>query len=194
MNLPNQLTVARLIMTLVFVAAMALELSWSNSAALLLFIAASITDWLDGAIARSRGQITSFGKLMDPLADKVLMCSAFVMLSTKGLFPDWAVVIVLTREFLVTGLRLIASSAEGAVLAADSLGKQKTILQISTAIYLLLLLASREPLFAFIAPLYDWTPFSYPVLGRIFIALTLLATVVSGISYVMKNRHVLRDM
>ena len=118
MNLPNQLTVARLILTFVFVALLSLEdLSWSKTAALCAFAIAAITDFLDGYFARKHNLVTNFGKLMDPLADKVLMCAGFVLLTRLELIPAWIVVVILSREFMVTGLRLLAS-AEGVVLAA----------------------------------------------------------------------------
>ena len=144
MNLPNQLTVARLILTFVFVALLSLEdLSWSKTAALFVFAIAAITDFLDGYIARKHNLVTNFGKLMDPLADKVLMCAGFVLLTRLELIPAWIVVVILSREFMVTGLRLLAS-AEGVVLAAENLGKYKTIFQIVTVIYFLLFLAAKE--------------------------------------------------
>ena len=91
MNLPNQLTMLRLVLTAVFVAVTAMPVGWAFTAGLVLFVIASITDWMDGAIARSRGLVTTFGKLMDPLADKILMCSTFVVLAVEGLIPGWTV-------------------------------------------------------------------------------------------------------
>jgi CDP-diacylglycerol--glycerol-3-phosphate 3-phosphatidyltransferase len=193
MNLPNKLTIARLFMAMLFVAALATELPHSRTVALALFIIASITDWLDGSIARSRGQVTTFGKLMDPLADKVLMGAAFVMLAGRDLFPHWAVVVIMTREFLVTGMRLVASSSDGAVLAADSLGKQKTIFQVVTSIYLLVIHASTEPALGFLRPLLDWNPDLPRLIGVALVGITLALTVISGVSYLVKNRSILRD-
>lgn len=194
MNLPNQLTVARLVITGVFVATMSFDFGSKFTVSLALFLVASITDYFDGAIARKRGLVTTFGKLMDPLADKVLMGAAFVLLSHEPEvnFPAWAVVVILTRELLVTGLRLVATS-QGAVLAADSLGKQKTILQIATSIYFLLFLSSTEPALQFISPAFSLGFFSPSVFGTTLIALTIAATVISGISYLWKNRSLLAD-
>lgn len=135
MNLPNKLTVLRLLLALLYLGLM----SWggvpAHFVALLVFIAASITDFLDGSIARRYNLITSFGKLMDPLADKILMLAAFIMMMElpELWIPGWALVLILAREFLVTGLRTLAA-AEGAVLAALSSGKTKTVLQISFVI------------------------------------------------------------
>ncbi len=192
MNVPNQLTVLRLILTGVFVALMSFEFPGCHSASLLVFSVAAFTDFLDGYLARKHNQITNFGKLMDPLADKVLMCAGFVLLAEIGLVPGWLVVTILAREFLVTGLRLLAAG-NGKVVSADSLGKQKTIWQIVTLIYFLLFLASQEWLFGWISGLYAWKPTSLEITGRVLLALSLILTVWSGIGYVVKNVHILRD-
>lgn len=193
MNLPNKLTVARLILSFVFAALLSIDgLSWGGSAALIVFSLAAYTDLLDGQIARKRNLITNFGKLMDPLADKVLMCAGFVMLCEQGFFPAWIVVVILAREFLVTGLRLVAS-AEGIVLAAENLGKYKTTFQIIAVIYFLLVIASREPAFAWISPVLEFRGLGPHVLGQLLIWIALILTVVSGLSYLWKNRKLLAD-
>ncbi len=193
MNLPNKLTVARLVLSFVFAALLSIEgLSWGGSAALIVFSIAAYTDLLDGQIARKRNLITNFGKLMDPLADKVLMCAGFVMLCEQGFFPAWIVVVILAREFLVTGLRLVAS-AEGIVLAAENLGKYKTTFQIIAVIYFLLVIASREPAFAWISPVLEFRGLGPHVLGQLLIWIALILTVVSGLSYLWKNRKLLAD-
>src|SRR5678815_3397953 len=152
MNLPNQLTVARFFVTVFFVAALSSRWRFAYSAGLLLFIIASITDYLDGAIARRRNMVTDFGKLMDPLVDKIMMAAAFICLVTTnagdpqlphGAFPAWVAVVIISREFLITGLRLLAAS-KGVVLPAEAVGKHKTIWQIVTVLYFLLLLAIWE--------------------------------------------------
>lgn len=196
MNLPNQLTIARLGLTVLFVVAAYSGLSWGFTLAMLLFGAASFTDYLDGRIARQRGLITSFGKLMDPLADKVLMAAAFIVLMDvdRTTMPPWLVIIVLTREFLVTGLRLVASS-QGAILAADWLGKQKTIWQIVCACYLLVMQASHEPVMAWIRPLFELPGIGSRVMVPVLLAITLITTVWSGTAYVWKNRQlVLKEL
>ena len=192
MNLPNQLTLLRLILTGVFVVLLSVEFPWSRTLALLVFATAAITDFFDGHIARKRNLITNFGKLMDPLADKVLMCAGFVLLTALGLIPAWVVVLILTREFLVTGLRLIAL-AENVVLAAEKLGKHKTTWQIITVVYFLIYLASTEPLFSWIAPLFAWKPTGIEVTGQILIWVTMALTLWSGVSYLMKNKGLLKD-
>ncbi|MEM7697438.1 MAG: CDP-diacylglycerol--glycerol-3-phosphate 3-phosphatidyltransferase [Verrucomicrobiota bacterium] len=193
MNLPNQLTVARLLLTVVFVALLSVyELSWGKTAALVIFVIAAVTDFLDGYFARKLNLVTNFGKLMDPLADKVLMCAGFVMLVELGLIPAWIVIAILTREFLVTGLRLVAS-AEGKVLAAENLGKYKTTIQIVTVIYFLVFLAATEPYLAFLKPLFDAFFLGLDFLGQVLIWLSLALTVLSGWNYLWKNRAVLRE-
>jgi len=194
MNLPNQLTVARLILTFVFVALLSLEdLLWSKTAALCAFAIAAITDFLDGYFARKHNLVTNFGKLMDPLADKVLMCAGFVLLTRLELIPAWIVVVILSREFMVTGLRLLAS-AEGVVLAAENLGKYKTIFQIITVIYFLLFLAAKESLIGFLQPLFNAFYLGPDHLGMALIWTSLILTVWSGWSYLWKNRKLFGEM
>ena len=192
MNLPNQLTVARLFLSFVFVALLSIEGEWMKTAALVVFVIAAITDFLDGHIARKHNLITNFGKLMDPLADKVLMCAGFVLLTRLELIPAWMVVMILSREFLVTGLRLLAS-AEGIVLAAENLGKYKTIMQIVTVIYFLLYLATTDAWLNFIKPIFDSFYLGPDHLGMLLNWISLILTLWSGCSYVWKNRKMLAD-
>lgn len=192
MNVPNQLTVLRLILSFVFVAALSVDFPHSKTIAAVVFIVAAITDFLDGYLARKHDLITSFGKLMDPLADKVLMAAGFIMLVAVDLLPAWIVIVIITREFLVTGLRLVAS-AEGHVLAADRLGKQKTIWQIMLVVYFLIYLASDEPGFSWMRGLYEWKPTSLDIAGQALIWIALILTVLSGWNYVWKNRKLLAD-
>lgn len=192
MNLPNQLTLLRLVLTGVFVVLLSIEFPWSRTLALVVFGVAAFTDFLDGHLARKHNLVTNFGKLMDPLADKVLMCAAFVLLTEMHLIPGWVVVVILTREFLVTGLRLIAL-AEGAVLAAEKLGKHKTTWQIITVVYFLIYLASTEPAFRWIVPLFEWKATSPEFAGQILIWVTMVLTLWSGLNYTLKNRGLLKD-
>lgn len=130
MNLPNRLTVARLVMVPGFVAFMMIDTAWAYFVAWFIFILASFTDWLDGRIARTRNLVTNFGKLMDPMADKILVASAFVMMMEieELAIPGWTIVAILAREFLVTGARSMAA-AEGSVIAANIWGKTKAMIQ-----------------------------------------------------------------
>jgi len=130
MNLPNRLTVARFAMALVFVALMTVPSLVCHVVAYVVFAAASITDYYDGRIARDRNLVTNFGKLLDPVADKVLVVAAFIMLMQDPylFIPGWAVVVIITREFLVTGARSLAAS-DGVVIAANRWGKRKAVIQ-----------------------------------------------------------------
>lgn len=194
MNLPNRLTVLRLLLTFLFLATMTLSFPHGMTVSLIIFVIASVTDFLDGYIARKYNLITAFGKLMDPLVDKILMTGGFVMLTALGHMPAWIVVVILAREFMVTGLRLVAS-AEGKVLAAENLGKYKTIAQIITVIYFLLMLAATEnnSLLGFLSPLADNLVLGVDSLGILLIWTSLVLTMLSGFNYMWKNRALLAD-
>lgn len=184
MNLPNRLTVFRLILTVVFVALLTIPLSFGRTLAFWVFVVATLTDYLDGVIARKYNLITDFGKLMDPLADKVLTASAFICLIPLHAIPAWAVIAIIAREFLITGLRLLAGS-KGVVLPAEKLGKHKTAWQMITILFFLLLLASL-----------DWPgvlpprvlEFCWGVIGPVLVGITVILTVYSGAAYFWKNR------
>ena len=187
MNLPNKLTLLRILLVPFFVFFLMAGHSGTFSLlALLVFAAASLTDMLDGKIARSRGLITTFSKLMDPLADKILVMSAMICFVALGLAPAWAVIVILTREFLVTSLRLIAAG-EGLVIAADKWGKIKTVTQMLWIIWVLLWIwLTSSPL----AP-----PAAFDAFGRGAAAFLMYAsvffTLLSGFNYVWKNRALL---
>lgn len=143
MNLPNRLTVGRLFLTLIFVVVVSVAFPFHYTAALALFLLAAVTDFVDGEIARRYSLITDFGKLMDPLVDKIMTAAAFVCLIPLKAVPAWVAIIVITREFLITALRQLAIT-KGRILAADPIGKHKTSWQIATVIFFLVLLAARE--------------------------------------------------
>ena len=128
MNLPNKLTVSRFVMTAAFLVVMFSQVRFHETIALALFVAAAVTDWLDGSIARRNRLVTNFGKLMDPLADKIMVCSAFIAFVGLGWIPAWMVVVVVARELAITGLRLLAAT-KNVLLAAEGYGKHKTITQ-----------------------------------------------------------------
>src|SRR5512141_574933 len=138
MNLPNKLTISRFVLTAAFLAAMAWQGKFHETIALVLFIAGGLSDLLDGLIARRHKLITNFGILMDPLADKIMVCSAFIAFVGLNWIPAWMVVIVVARELAITGLRLLAVS-KNIVLAAEGYGKHKTITQIVAIISILVL-------------------------------------------------------
>jgi CDP-diacylglycerol--glycerol-3-phosphate 3-phosphatidyltransferase len=189
MNLPNQLTILRLLLTVPFVAALSLQFPGAKLLALILFTAASATDYADGYIARKFKLITDFGRLMDPLVDKIMTMSAFVCLVSLGSVPAWAVIIILSREFLITGLRLMAA-VRGKVLPAERLGKFKTVSQIVTILYCLILVAVVEE---FDRLLTTSTVTSLRSVGLALILLTVGLTLWSGISYFAKNWDLVSD-
>lgn len=184
MNLPNFLTLFRLVLAGLFVACLSLE-NTPKWIALALFLVASLTDYLDGVIARRWNLITNFGKLMDPLADKILTASAFICFIPFGLLPAWVVIVIISREFLITGLRLLASS-KGIILPAEKLGKHKTAWQMITIIYFLGLLTVESKIATPQAPLWI-------IVGDVLIAITVTLTVYSGVAYLWKNRALLTE-
>jgi CDP-diacylglycerol---glycerol-3-phosphate 3-phosphatidyltransferase len=193
MNLPNKLTVSRFVLTAFFLWALFSSFRFSNTLALIVFSAASFTDFLDGKIARSRGLITNFGILMDPLADKILTCSAFVaFVESTHLRSDapvkvaaWMVIIIVARELAITGLRLLAAS-KGVVLSAERFGKHKTISQIVAIIALLVIDAKNEWPTALRNIFQGWSvPFT-----EIALWLTVALTAASGLIYLWRNREI----
>lgn len=186
MNLPNILTLLRLGLTALLVASLTVEYTAHFSIALLLFLLASLTDYLDGVIARKWNLITDFGKLMDPLADKILTASAFICLIPFGALPAWVVIVIISREFLITGLRLLASN-KGVLLPAEKLGKHKTAWQMITIIFFLSLLAADD-----FAPLgTDVVDVLWTYGGAALVTITVVLTVFSGSAYLWKNRRLL---
>lgn len=190
MNLANKLTIIRVILVPVFLVFLNLtSIPYGILLATLVFIIASITDKLDGYIARSRNEITNFGKFMDPLADKLLVTSALISLVELDFIPAWAVIIIIAREFAVSGLRTLAAS-DGTVIAASWWGKIKTVIQM-IAIILLLLKAS----IAQFAPLANIIE-GFGILSWIVNSLSIymfwlgvIITLISGIDYFIKNRR-----
>ena len=177
MNLPNKLTTLRVIMIPFFV----FFLLWQNGEnytfrmiALALFIIASLTDLLDGKIARKYNLVTNFGKFMDPLADKLLVCSALICLIELNALPAWMVIIILSREFIISGFRLIASD-NGVVIAASYWGKFKTTFQMVSVVLLIL----DIPALAFVTTICVW--------------IALVLTIVSLVDYIYKNHKILTE-
>ena len=170
MTISNKLTILRIIMVPIFVVLMMMDLYIGAAA---VFVIASATDWLDGYLARKRNEITNFGKFADPIADKILVVSALACLMEIGVVPAWAVIIVVAREFIVSGLRMSAA-AQNVVIAADGFGKIKTVTQMVSITMLLLGLWGI------------WGTIAY-VLFYISVVLTFL----SGISYIVKYKDIL---
>lgn len=175
MNLPNKLTVLRVCMVPIFV----IFMLWENLGttgryiAALIFILASMTDWLDGYLARKNNLVTDFGKFMDPIADKLLVCSAMICLVEQGMLASWMVIVIIGREFIISGFRLVASD-KGTVIAASYWGKFKTVFQMIMVIMLILNLGG---VWNTIAQVITW--------------IALILTVVSLVDYLKKNWNVL---
>lgn len=192
MNIPNRITLSRILLIPVFILLLTLPIEWGSVSigtttlpvvqlvAALLFIFASGTDWVDGYYARKHNQVTNLGKFLDPMADKLLVAAAYVLLVELNMVPAWIVIIILSREFAVTGLRLVAAG-EGTVLAAGQMGKWKTTFQLISIAFLLL---------------NDY-PFSYFALnisvGMITLYIALILTVLSGVDYFVKNWNVMKE-
>ncbi|HJA44376.1 CDP-diacylglycerol--glycerol-3-phosphate 3-phosphatidyltransferase [Lachnoclostridium sp. An118] len=175
MNLPNKLTVLRVIMVPFFVFFMLTDVAGGAGKwiALVLFCLASLTDMLDGKIARARNLVTNFGKFMDPLADKLLVCSAMICLIPSGQLPAWVVIVIIAREFIISGFRLVAADS-GIVIAASYWGKFKTVSQMFMVIVLI----------ADLGGVFD-------TVGTVLIWIALVLTVVSLVDYIAKNVEVL---
>jgi CDP-diacylglycerol---glycerol-3-phosphate 3-phosphatidyltransferase len=191
MNLPNKLTLSRFALTVAFLAALFWQFPANETVALGLFIAGSLTDWLDGRVARRDNIITNFGILMDPLADKILICSAFIAFVGLKLMPAWMTVIIVARELTITGLRLLAASKQ-VVLAAEGYGKHKTVSQIVAIISILVLISHEQ-----------WGPFGREVFGAVVFGRPWIAwftelakwtavalTALSGVVYLWRNREI----
>lgn len=188
MNLANKLTLLRIILIPFFIVCFYIPnlvvntvsvnnylIPYANLFGLVIFLLAAITDFIDGYIARKYNMITDFGKFMDPLADKLLVTAALLILIENSLISGWVVFIILAREFIVTGFRTIAAS-KGVVIAAGWLGKVKTVVQFIMISTLLLLN-------------YPFELFNWPI-DRIFVALAVILTVASGVEYIYKNLHI----
>ena len=177
MNLPNKLTILRIIMILFFVLFMLLDGGANQTyryIAAVIFIVASFTDLLDGKIARKYNLVTNFGKFMDPLADKLLVCSGLICFVGLGALPAWFVIIIISREFIISGFRLVASD-NGVVIAASYWGKFKTVSQMIMSVLLIVNIPALS------------------ILTAIFSVIALVLTVVSLIDYIAKNYRVLTE-
>lgn len=192
MNLANKLTVIRVILVPIFLLCVSTNLiPYGMFVATIIFIVASATDKLDGYIARTRNQVTNFGKFMDPLADKLLVTAALVTLSGMDIIPAWISVVIIAREFAVSGLRTVAAS-EGKVIAASNWGKIKTVFQM-VAIVLLLIVANvaTTPFIADIINSNDFLIMFFSYIPDIVLYIALIITIISGIDYFAKNKNVI---
>ena len=184
MNLPNKLTLLRVLMIPFFVVFARMGAFWAQCVAVGIYALACLTDMLDGRIARSRNLITDFGKFMDPIADKLLVMSAMIVLTAQGRMPDWACILMLGREFLVSGFRLVAVE-NGTVIAAGPLGKLKTVFQMLATIALMLLVPVEGS---------SLLGRGGEIFANVLLYIALALTVVSGADYIIRNRSCIKDM
>ena len=199
MNLPNQLTLSRIGLTFLMVLLLTSSVPYGKTAALLVFVLAGITDYCDGRLARARNKVSAFGQLMDPLADKILVCAAFVsFVAIHQIVPAWIVIAIISREFLITGLRLLAAR-EGRVLSAGKWGKHKMIWQTVAIATILAGLALQEELLplvlggqALATALQAFSRYFSTVCFAVS-GLVAVLTVVSGAVYMWQSRDLFRD-
>lgn len=181
MNTPNKLTVLRVILVPFFLALLMInQIPHRFLFALLVFAAASFTDMLDGHLARKNNQVTTFGKFLDPLADKILVLSAMICFIELGYASSVAVVIIIAREFMVTSLRLVAVSSNGRVIAASWIGKLKTVIQMLSVISILMLCTVDQ-----FVPLPAWLEIG--AVSHTLMWISAVITIISGVDYIWKN-------
>ena len=184
MNLPNKLTLLRVCLIPFFVVFAKMGGAAMQAVAVGIYVLACVTDALDGRIARRRNLVTNFGKFMDPIADKLLVMSAMIVLAAQGRMPDWVCILMLGREFLVSGFRLVAVES-GRVIAAGPLGKLKTVFQMLATIALMLLVPVEGEALLGQAGV---------TVANILMYVALALTVVSGADYLWRNRDCIKDM
>ncbi|MBU4305811.1 MAG: CDP-diacylglycerol--glycerol-3-phosphate 3-phosphatidyltransferase [Candidatus Omnitrophica bacterium] len=189
MNLPNRLTVLRIVLSFIFMFLLFSEGVLSKVIALCLFIIACITDFYDGYIARKYNLITDLGKLLDPIADKILVLAAFLAFVEMGIIPAWMVVVIIFRELLITGIRVLSAN-KGKILAASLAGKHKTVSQMVSIFVILGFIVLKESgttIFSFWNNSFE---FWKEIIIGIFMYITVALTLISGISYMIKNKNV----
>ena len=200
MNLPNKLTIFRIILVPIMVIIPLLNLKYSFLGISisywimnLIFAIASYTDHLDGKLARKNNQITTFGKFADPLADKILVLAAMLILVEEGNLPAWIPIIVLFREFIVSGYRLIAVEKGGKVIAASIWGKIKTVTQMIAIILMFININNTNIFGAFISGKLTGVPLIINILSTLLMTLSVIATIFSGWSYIKNGKDLLKD-
>jgi len=188
MNWANRITLSRLALTVLFVVSLNSSWPYARTTALVIFLIAGLTDFIDGEIARRYGIITNFGKLMDPLVDKIMLAAAFISLVPLKAVPAWAATTIVARDFLITGLRLMAS-AKGRILPAESLGKHKTSWQVITVLFFLGLFSASELRFANEESV--WWLRAWNQAGPILVWITVALTLYSGVAYAWRHRELI---
>ncbi len=192
MNLPNKLTVVRIILVPLFLLLFMVQFPFHYLAAGLVFGAAALTDMFDGKIARSRNLITNLGKFLDPLADKMLTTAAFLGFLAVGCIDVWAIMLILTREFMVTSVRLLAAK-DGNVIAASNAGKLKTVMQFVAIIYMIVALEVCSHQDAMLAPQCSTMFDVFLFVGQILVWISVVLTITSGVQYVWNGRKYFLD-
>lgn len=192
MNLPNKLTISRILLTFVFMIFLFLDGALSKFLAIIVFLVASITDYYDGKIARQRNEITDFGKFMDPLADKFLTIAAFLAFVEMGIVPAWMVVLIISRELIITGVRLFAST-KGRVLSAEAAGKHKTVSQMTSIFIILVFIFLRDAGTEVFGPLPATVEYWYRQTIFVLMIGTVVLTLISGISYLLRNKELFKN-
>lgn len=194
MNLPNKITIARILLVPIMMlmpwvgitAETSFGLPWVNIIILIIFLVASFTDYLDGHIARKRNLVTNFGKFLDPIADKLLVLAALVMLVESSIIPGWIPIVIAAREFMVSAIRMLAAS-EGKVIAASKLGKIKTVTQM---IAISLGFIDVNPFMSFVSNSLTGFSLVLNILMSLAMFLAVIATIWSGVDYFMKSKDV----
>lgn len=187
MNLPNKLTLSRIILTFVFMFFLFTHWKYGKLAAFMVFALASFTDYIDGKIAKKRGLVSDFGKFMDPIADKILILAAFLAFVEMKLIPAWSVVIIIFREFVVLGLRILGI-IKGHIISASRAGKHKTVSQVITVFFILSYLVIQQ----YAENRAIWTPWLDNISKEAILTMmiiTVMLTLISGASYISKNRR-----
>ncbi|MDD5155492.1 MAG: CDP-diacylglycerol--glycerol-3-phosphate 3-phosphatidyltransferase [Candidatus Omnitrophica bacterium] len=189
MNIANRLTISRIVLTFVFMFFLFVHGLWAKVVALLIFLFAALSDFLDGRIAHKKNMVTDFGKLMDPIADKILVLAAFSAFVQMQLIEAWMVVIIIFREILITSLRLFALN-KGKVLSATRAGKHKTLSQMIVIFLILVFIVSKEVMLGF----FTWNPAWEKAFRQgiyLIMLLTVVLTLYSGFSYLWENRKII---
>lgn len=192
MNLANRLTMLRILLTFLFMIVFSLQGLWFKVAALIIFSAAALSDFLDGMIAKKRNMVTDFGRLMDPIADKILVLAAFAAFLEMQLFEAWMFVIIVSREILITSLRLFALN-KGKILSAVRAGKHKTVSQMAVIFYILIFVVVKESVKSYSVWNPVWEEFFRKSIN-ILMLITVGLTLYSGLSYLWENRKIITKL
>ena len=192
MNLANRLTMLRILLTFLFMLVFSWQGLWFKVIALIIFTAAALSDFLDGMIAKKRNMITDFGRLMDPIADKILVLAAFAAFLEMQLFDAWMFVIIVSREILITSLRLFALN-KGKILSAVRAGKHKTVSQMAVIFYILIFIVVKESVKSYSVWNPVWEEFFRKSIN-ILMLITVGLTLYSGLSYLGENRKIVTKL